>query len=110
MVLNRRAMTRAMAALALAASASIALPGPDTARSGEKTVKRDEPLPFSWGQNFPDLDSYLAHLKQLGPRDIPYYERMDDGRYKLMTGLNRDPSIQRIFTRAELLRKYGFAR
>ncbi len=101
---------RGIAAFALGAFVSLALLPPDHAVSGEKTVKRDEPLPFSWGQSFPDLDSYLDHLRQLGPRDIPYYERMADGRYQLMTGLNRDPSIKRIFTRAELLAKYGFTR
>ena len=94
------------AALAAAMTASLLT----AAYSGGKTRKRDEPLPFAKGQVFNDLDSYLAHLKELGTRDIPFYEPMADGRYQLVTPFVRDPAIKRIFIRQELLDKYGFSR
>ena len=72
-------------------------------------MKRDEPLPFAKGQTFRDLDSYLAHRKELGTRDVPFFERMRDGRYELITPFVRDPSVKRIFTREELLQKFGFS-
>ncbi|MCB1417706.1 MAG: hypothetical protein KDJ74_01365 [Notoacmeibacter sp.] len=79
------------------------------AEAAGRTMKRDEPLPFAKGQKFSNLDSYLAHLQELGTRDIPFYERMSDGRYKLVTPFVRDPNIKRVFTRHELLDKYGFS-
>lgn len=65
--------------------------------------------PLAQDQNFDTLDAYLAHLKQLGPMGITWYQRRPDGRYTLV---QRRPPGQapQIFTRQELLERYGFER
>lgn len=90
-----------LTALAVAAGSwGVPEQGDDAAMSGT--------LPYARGETFQTLDAYLAHLQELGTMDIPYYERMTDGRYQLV--IRRRPGQPaQIFTRAELAEKYGFA-
>jgi hypothetical protein len=64
-------------------------------------------LPGTHGQTFAELDDYLAHLKERGASDHPYYELQPDGRYLHVRGRNTmsDPHY---FTREQLLEKFGF--
>ena len=75
-------------------------------QSGSDRMSKVIGLPHSRGKAFATLDEYLAHLKSLGPIDIPYYEEVAPGRYRKITR-GADP---RIYTRAELAAKYGFGR
>jgi len=64
-------------------------------------------LPHAEGQRFETLDAYLAHLQELGTIGIAWYERLPDGRYQLIK--RRVPGTEpEIFTRRELLEKFGF--
>lgn len=68
-------------------------------------------LPFSQGQGFATLDAYLQHLKSLAPQDRPYYEEVEPGRYRHITG-RRGPGEtpdDTIYTREDLLERYGFS-
>lgn len=66
-------------------------------------------LPHSGGRTFETLDEYLAFLKERGAADIPYYELQPDGRYLFVRGRGTMNNPQ-YFTRAELMRKFGFSR
>lgn len=103
-------MLRLIAGSILAGAAvAHAFPAKQNLPSSETEVTQpDGTLPFSKGKTFSDLDTYLAHRKELGTIDIPYYERLADGRYELITPFVRNYEGQRIFTRQELLAKYGF--
>lgn len=76
---------------------------PNDAKSNES-----EPgLPHAQGQSFATLDAYLAHLEKLGEIGISWYERMPDGRYRLIK--RRMPGSEpEIYTRQELLDRFGF--
>ncbi|WP_338274983.1 hypothetical protein [Roseicyclus marinus] len=63
--------------------------------------------PFSQGRDFADLDAYLAHLEALGPMDIQWYRRRPDGTYEQIR-LRLPGTPPEIFTRQELLDRYGF--
>lgn len=64
-------------------------------------------LPHAEGRDFATLDAYLAHLEKLGEIGITWYERMPDGRYQMIR--RRQPgSAPEIFTRQELLDRFGF--
>lgn len=64
-------------------------------------------LPHAEGRDFTTLDAYLAHLQDLGTIGIAWYERMPDGRYQLVR--RRPPWEQpEVFTREELLERFGF--
>ncbi|MCV0396060.1 MAG: hypothetical protein K5872_18075 [Rhizobiaceae bacterium] len=68
-------------------------------------------LPFARGQSFATLDEYLAHRRRLGTMDVPYYREVSPGRYRLEGGSPTPvPAPDRIWTREELLEKYGFER
>jgi hypothetical protein len=62
-------------------------------------------------QRFPNLDAYLAYLEKRSHMDGPWYRRVRPGVYELQTGnlrrLDEGPR-QRLFTREELERKFGF--
>ena len=61
-------------------------------------------------RRFDSLDTYLAHLEKMAPMDSSWYRPIKPGLYRLETGNLRGPYRgQRVFTRAELLRKFGFA-
>ncbi len=86
-----------------------AFPAAKTKTAGEiMAADSDNLLPFSKGETFDDLDSYLAHLEKLGTIDIPYYLLQPDGRFELMTPFFSNQTGQRMFTREELMLKYGF--
>ena len=65
-------------------------------------------LPFAQGQSFETLDAYLTHLDTLGTIGITWYRALPDGRYEAVR--RRAPGTPpTIFTRQELLDRYGFA-
>ena len=72
--------------------------------------KPRQDLPFAGDRAFANLDAYLAFRKEQGAMDKPYYERLPDGRYELMTGRAQQGRQGRIFTREQLMMKYGFDR
>lgn len=63
-------------------------------------------------QRFQSLDEYLAFLETRSHVDGHWYREIRPGVYELQTGhLHLDNDEQkRIFTRAELLQKFGFTR
>jgi hypothetical protein len=63
--------------------------------------------PFSQGQDFADLDAYLAHLEALGTMDVPWYRMRPDGTYEQIR-LRLPGTPPAIFTRQQLLDRYGF--
>jgi hypothetical protein len=66
-------------------------------------------LPFAQGQSFETLDAYLAHLEGLGTIGITWYRALPDGTYEMVQ--RRPPGTPpTIFTRQELLARFGFAR
>lgn len=69
-------------------------------------------LPSSFGRSFATLDEYLAHLRQYaGPIDQPWYREIRPGVYEYVTSLRlEEPTAPKTYTRAELMRKYGFSR
>lgn len=72
---------------------------------------RAGPVPIN--QRFPNLDAYLAFLEKRSHMDGPWYREIRPGVYELQTGNLRLPDGERpkrVFTREELLRKFGFSR
>lgn len=67
-------------------------------------------LPFAQGQTFATLDEYLAHRRKLGAHDVPYYDEISPGRYRLVTGRGDRFSEPKFFSREQLLREFGFSR
>lgn len=65
-------------------------------------------LPGARGQVFQNLDEYLAHLEEGGKIDRPFWELMEDGRYRWNTGRAKQFQEPKYATRAELLAEYGF--
>lgn len=66
-------------------------------------------LPFAQGRSFASLDDYLAHLRERGRYDVPWYREIRPGVYELVS--RRGPGAQpRIYTREELERRFGFRR
>lgn len=69
-----------------------------------------EGLPYARGRSFSTLDEYLAWREQLGHRDLPWYMKRPDGLYERVAG-RRPPGHQpELFTREELMEKFGFSR
>jgi hypothetical protein len=75
-----------------------------------ETIDADGKLPFARGHQFGDLDSYLEHRRKLGFIDLPFYERQRDGTYRYVTPFVDQPDNERAFTRAELMKQFGFER
>jgi hypothetical protein len=78
------------------------------AAKGNRVSDNDVPI----NQRFRSLDEYLAYLQQYeGPIDRAWYKEISPGVYELQTG-NYRPLVgddeQRVFTREELERKFGF--
>lgn len=69
-------------------------------------------LPRAGDRSFRSLDEYLAWLREhAAPVDRPWYREVWPGLYQLQTGnLRRPGRPARLFTRAELERKFGFRR
>ena len=65
-------------------------------------------LPFAQGKAFRTLDEYVAHRRKLGAQDVPYYEETAPGTYRLRTGRGERFSEPQYFTRAQLLKEFGF--
>jgi hypothetical protein len=72
----------------------------------------NEQLPIN--RRFRNLDAYLAYLEKMqGPVDGPWYREIRPGVYELQTGNFRplgSEAPERIFTRAELEKRFGFSR
>lgn len=64
-------------------------------------------LPFSQEKGFAGLDDYLAHLRELGASDVPYFLEVEPDVFMPVAG--RQPGTVR-FTREELRRRFGFDR
>jgi hypothetical protein len=81
------------------------------AATGGKSVSNEQ-LPIN--QRFRSLDDYLAWLKETqAPVDGPWYKEIRSGVYELQTGnlhLDVPSTEQRVFTREELEKKFGFSR
>lgn len=66
-------------------------------------------LPYAQGRSFATLDDYLAFRRERGAIDLPWYREARPGVYELVT--RRGPGAPpKTFTRAELMRRYGFTR
>lgn len=63
-------------------------------------------------QRFKTLDEYLAYLERRSHMDGKWYKEVRPGVYEVQTGNLRldNDTQQRIFTREELKRKFGFAK
>jgi len=67
-------------------------------------------LPDSFGRTFATLDEYLAHLRRYAaPIDKPWYREVRPGVYERVTTMVPRPAPQ-IFTRAQLMERFGFTR
>jgi len=65
-------------------------------------------LPYARGKTFRTLDEYLAHLEAQGAVDLPWWREIRPGVYERVTSM---PEARReVATRAELMRRFGFAR
>ncbi len=76
----------------------------------ERTVENGcvENLPFARGAVFCSLDEYLAHLRQQGAIDLPWWREISPGVYERVA---RGTHAQReTATRAELMERFGFQR
>jgi hypothetical protein len=116
-----RSEIRAMLALAgLAAACSDRPAGAvDGARRGKGSLTMEQgkngtdgvrDLPSSFGRSFATLDEYLEHLRNFaGPIDQPWYREIKPGVYEYVTGM-RPARPVKTFTRAELMREFGFSR
>lgn len=66
-------------------------------------------LPFSYGQRFDTLDSYLAHLEcNAAPIDQPWWQQIRPGVYQEITTVTGSKPV--IATRAQLMKRFGFRR
>jgi hypothetical protein len=110
------ALGAAVAALSTAACSSsadsrmVANSGVRTAAATTGATMGDQ---HSISERFADLDQYLLWLKKFeAPADGPWYKEIRPGVYELQTGGNLHLDVpsneQRVFTREELEKKFGF--
>jgi hypothetical protein len=115
-----RSEIRAMLALAgLAAGCADRPAGAADGAQGKEAARMEQGtnggdgvrgLPSSFGRSFATLDEYLEHLRNYaGPIDQPWYREIRPGVYELVTTMRPAPPPQ-TYTRAELMRRYGFTR
>lgn len=100
-----------IAVLALAASTCAQAPQPGATAEGAGTPIAQPPR-MTLAERFPDLDAYLAFLEKRSHLGGAWYREVAPDRFALQTpGLrtDRDASRQRVFTRKELEKKFGFA-
>jgi len=84
---------------------------------GQKAVVDDDrspeakraALPFAQGRTFATLDAYLAFLERRGAMDIPWYRETSPGIYELV-GRRMPGAPPKIFTRKQLMERFGFTR
>jgi hypothetical protein len=75
--------------------------------AADQTARR---LPDSFGRTFATLDEYLAHLRRYAaPIDKPWYREIRPGVYERVTTMVPRPAPQ-IYTRAQLMARFGFTR
>ena len=73
------------------------------------TLVNDAHVPLN--QRFQTLDEYLAFLEKRSAIDDAWYREIEPGLYRYETGNYRGPAAEkRLFTREELMRKFGFTR
>jgi hypothetical protein len=80
--------------------------------SGDERENGSRPrqLPGAHGRTFATLDEYLAHLRDYaGPVGQPWYRKIGEDRYELVSNL-RPAGAPQIFTRAQLMERFGFTR
>ncbi|HVQ07469.1 MAG TPA: hypothetical protein VMS43_03445 [Allosphingosinicella sp.] len=76
----------------------------------EGNARQVRQLPDSFGRTFATLDQYLEHLRRYAaPIDKPWYREVRPGVYERVTTMvpRREPQI---FTRAQLMARFGFTR
>ena len=108
-----------------AVAASLALVAPAGAAPLRELGPSDQPQPRSTpkpgtnvktshvpiNQRFATLDDYLAYLEKTSALDNAWYREIRPGHYRLETPSLRGPyKGQRVFTREQLLAKFGFER
>jgi len=108
-----------------ALAVSLALVAPAGAAPLRELGPSDEPQPRSTprpgtnvksthvptNQRYPNLDAYLAYLEKTAALDNAWYRQVRPGLYRLETPSLRGPyKGQRVFTRQQLLTKFGFKR
>lgn len=81
-------------------------PTSETGAAGRAAV---EGLPFAQGRSFATLDGYLAFLKDRSAMDVPWYEEISPGRYRLNRGRGDRFAEPEFHSRAELAAKFGFS-
>ncbi|MCR6660019.1 MAG: hypothetical protein NVV72_12025 [Asticcacaulis sp.] len=72
------------------------------------SIKKDA-LAYADGRSFKTLDDYLAFRKTLGTTGRSFYEEISPGNYRLVTGRRLPGAEEKIYTREELLKKFGFS-
>ena len=93
-----------------AAMPAVAVGAPPAADPPGGPAVSDAQQPIN--QRFRNLDAYLAYLEKGSHMDKAWYRQIRPGVYELQTGnLRRLDEVQRqrVFTREELERKFGFA-
>lgn len=80
---------------------------PHAERTGTPVTNAHVPI----SQRFRTLDDYLAYLEKTSALDNAWYRQIKPGLYRLETTNLRGPyKGQRVFTREELEKKFGFRR
>ena len=110
------ALSLAVAALAGACSQPTAGAVAGAEQNKETAAMQDEPdrpigqLPSAHGRSFATLDEYLEHLRtRAGPVGQAWYRKVGTDSYELVTTL-RPAGEPQIFTREQLMRRFGFSR
>jgi hypothetical protein len=104
----RRAVCGALALAALPLASASAEPDKETAAVQMSPGGGVANLPYARGKTFGTLDEYLAHLEALGAVDLPWWREIRPGVYERVT--TKRPAQPEVATRAELMRRFGFAR
>jgi hypothetical protein len=72
------------------------------------TTFKKEALPYADGRTFKTLDDYLSFRKALGATGRSFYEEISPGTYRLVAGRRLPGAVDKIYTRDDLLKKFGF--
>jgi hypothetical protein len=107
-------LTLAGAVLAPACAAPVArdqeAPAPSLGAGEDRRESNVSDESSSISQRYRTLDEYLAFLESRAAVDGHWYREVRPGVYRLETGNYRGVEVeQRIFTRAELERMFGFS-